>query len=539
MGSSILNATLAGQFSFNVGLPAPITLPPLPALTTTVAQGNVAFSGSSGIFNGGTQATFYWTVPAGVYNISAVAVGAGGGGGTSGTNSCYAAGGGGLGYASFNVKPGTNITIVCGNGGGNYVPVGLFSHSAGGASALSNTTLGIQLLAFGGSDISTSSGTSAGGGAIITGADATKSSGIGYGGTGYGGISGNGTGGGGGAGGYNGNGGNGGANSSGSGGASGAGGGGYRSSGGGVGIYGYTGSSGFAQTVPAAGGYGGSGGSQAGTTGGYYGGGGGGTAMYLNPYSSSPQYGGPGAVRIVWGPNRTYPTAANVVDVQLVTWTLNSPRDMPNIIAWYDTSSADPVYNKWYDRLGNTAATATMTGCALVTRTTSANGANTRMTTAVAGTRNSTITWPAGLVPNVYTMFHITRYATSVSGDQNYIYRNTTPGADWFSGHTIRQAGGTWHGAGFYTDTETAIYTPTDFFLSVDQPSLYRTNGIKRANLSLGGSITYPAQLAINSEYYLASPFETVCLIVCAGAMDTTTISLFETYLRDFYGITS
>jgi hypothetical protein len=260
--------------------------------------------------------------------------------------------------------------------------------------------------------------------------------------------------------------------------------------------------------------------------------------MEANPYSTYPQYGAGGAARIIWGPNRRYPDAANVADVPLVAWVPNSPRDMPNIIAWYDTSSADPTYNKWYDRLGNVDAAATMTNCSLVTRTASGNGANTRMTLAVSGGRNSKITWPAGQVPNVYTMFHITRYTSSVLADQNLIYRNFT-GTDWYSGHTIQQAGGAYHGSGWYSDTVTLFYTPTNFFLSVDERSLYRTNGINRANLAPGGSITYPTQLAINSEYYLASPFETVCLIVCAGAMDTLTISLFEAYLRDFYGITS
>ncbi len=213
--------------------------------------------------------SYNWTVPAGVYNVSVVAVG--GGGSRSNGNNC-GGGGGGLGWKNnIAVNPGQIIPIVvgnsivdatcgvagCGNTGGNSYFSGLTVVAGkGGAAGCGVVT-----------------GTSTGGTFIGDGG--------GFGGSGSGSYGNGHAAGSGGAGGYSGNGGNGTDNATiiaGTGG-SGAGMSNSGAGGGGVGIYGQ-GVTGATAGAPGSGGVGSK-----------FGGGGGGI----------------GAVRIIFGPNRLFP----------------------------------------------------------------------------------------------------------------------------------------------------------------------------------------------------------------------------------------
>jgi hypothetical protein len=293
-----------------------------------------------------------WTVPAGVYSITAVAVGAGGGTqyGPSAQSGSSGGGGGGLSYGNnMTVFPGQLLGVYVGNGGvgrlatpapqpplgiaGEASYVGFTSASpwisgGGGGGGINNTTTnnpGGTGGASGGS-LRTGGGAGGAGGAInVDGAPG---------------------GGGGGAGGYSGAGGAGGTvtvtsgatGGAGSGGGGGAGGSGSSNTiggaaGGGVNILG-EGTSGIAGPIQTAsvlqGGYAGSGGGDgSGTTtdgsgygGGYGGGGGGGPddgTLGTNLTGGAPN-GAQGAVRIVWpGTGRAYPTTNVAQDINSLT----------------------------------------------------------------------------------------------------------------------------------------------------------------------------------------------------------------------------
>ena len=248
--------------------------------------------------------TYSWIAPVGVTSVSVVAVGAGGGGSSVYETVGLAAGaGGGLGYKNnIAVTPGQSYTVVVGaggvnnnsgNGGDSYF-ISLATVKGGGGSAL------------GVAGTYTGDGGGNGGSSLPAGSYR----------------------GGGGAAGYAGNGGNGGHGDSafgvvpagaGAGGGGGGGAGGNQvevggSSGGGVGLYGQgsngaaTPGGGFYYTE---GGKGGSGGEDGGFgyyrsvsgTGGKYGGGGGPGGWY-----AAGGIGGGGAVRIIWGSGRSFPS---------------------------------------------------------------------------------------------------------------------------------------------------------------------------------------------------------------------------------------
>ena len=252
--------------------------------------------------------SYNWTVPDGVWKVHVAAVGGGGGGQNGWANPAGA--GAGLGWKNeILVTPGSSVQVVVGSGGGNA--------DNGGTSYFvdTNTVAGY------------------GGGSASGDTSGPNSNGRGGGYVGDGGGAGgnaNDWTGGGGAAGYTGNGGN--KGSSGSGG-SGAGGNNYSSTwgtgaGGGVGMYG-EGSSGNGfytpwngNGSPGGGGNGGSSGdrgmwgenpwsgrgqSSNNIQGGNYGGGGGGPGTN---WPSTSGNGAPGAVRVIWGDGREWPTTS-------------------------------------------------------------------------------------------------------------------------------------------------------------------------------------------------------------------------------------
>lgn len=232
-----------------------------------------------------TAGTYNWTVPAAVTSVCVVCIG----GGATGSSS-YGGGGGALCYKnSISVTPGATISVVAGG--------------AGQASSFNSTIIA-------------AGGTLTASAAQPSGGDGGGNGGLG-GGTGYV-YGGDGGGGGGGAGGYSGAGGSlsrtafasvGTAGAGGGGGSGASGGGGYYGpGGGGVGLYGQ-GTSGAGGVSTNNGGGAGSGGTNgAGSNngsnvglGGSYGGGGG----------STGSTGGAGAVRIIWGTGRSFPSNAS------------------------------------------------------------------------------------------------------------------------------------------------------------------------------------------------------------------------------------
>jgi len=271
-----------------------------------------------------TTGTYSWTAPDNVYSVCVVCVGGGGGGTSSNGSGGNGGGGGGLGWKNnIPVIPGQSYTVAVGAGGTilNSTTTGLTAGSGGVSYFIDDQTVA----GFGGEGGITRT-TSLRSGGSFTGdgggnggnvqnsnstADAT---------------------GGGGAGGYSGNGGNGAsidtAGSAGTGGGGGGGGAGGSAdaagAGGGVGLLG-EGTSGAAGTYdennggPGGGGSGGASGSQSPgstsrpSTGGNYGGGGGGAEI-----TNENGPGAGGAVRIIWGLGRAFPSTNTSSGIQFI-----------------------------------------------------------------------------------------------------------------------------------------------------------------------------------------------------------------------------
>jgi hypothetical protein len=289
----------------------------------TIAANPLIVSGQTAYTTAGT---YFWTAPANVTSVCVVCVGGGGSGGTdwSSTRSSTGGGGGALAWGNdIPVVPGVSYTVVVGDGGAGFTGSINSNGNPGGISYfISDTYLAAG---GGGAGIHKGAGSSSGGAPVISASITSGGGGAGGGSTQptgtFRGV------GGGGAGGYSGNGGSASWGSNGTAAAAGSGGGGGGGStstsgggGGGVGILG-RGTDGIGGTGTG-GGSGGSSGSS-GTAGvqngggtgspGVYGGGSGGHAKNGNPTGEWSVAGGSGAVRIIWGPGRSFPNnAANV-----------------------------------------------------------------------------------------------------------------------------------------------------------------------------------------------------------------------------------
>lgn len=300
--------------------------PTAPSVTTTSASTTFTATAFSYPLSGGSAlysmpGTYTWIAPTGVTSVSAVCIGGGGGGGGSGNGGYTGAGGGGgaLAYRNaISVTPGTGYTVTVG-AGGSAGPIGVAGDNGGTSTFINSST--VYANAGGGGP--TSGGGSGAGGSAGTAAGATAFAG----GNGGSGGSGTGGGGGGGAAGYAGAGGAGGAGASGSspspsnagtgGGASGGAGGSSSYScpnvtfnsgfnGGGVGVIGQ-GTSGIST----------SGGGVNGSPSNPYNFGGGGagagwsqqvSCCTVTDYYSAGATGASGAVRIIWGSGRSFPS---------------------------------------------------------------------------------------------------------------------------------------------------------------------------------------------------------------------------------------
>jgi hypothetical protein len=272
-----------------------------------------------------TPGTYSWIAPEGVYRVSVVAVGGGGGSAVNGSGASGGSGGG-LGWRNnIEVVPGQSYDVVVGAGGTRETGTTLVAPNGGDSWFKDRNTV----VGYGGLGGGCAVSASFPGGKYL-------GDGGGYGGAGGQRISGQ-AGGGGGAGGYTGNGGDGATAQNATGvfatdGAGGGGGGGgsaglgrIAGSGGGVGILGQ-GASGLAggntTNAHGGGGFGGSGGGDATnatqtpvgsaytvdnpSTGGAYGGGGCGSDGPVATLNEGP--GGDGAVRIIWGTGRAFPS---------------------------------------------------------------------------------------------------------------------------------------------------------------------------------------------------------------------------------------
>ena len=143
------------------------------------------------------------------------------------------------------------------------------------------------------------------------------------------------------------------------------------------------------------------------------------------------------------------------------------------------------------------------------------------------GTTSDGLQFPSGVLPSTYTLFHVTRY----NGTEKRIFDGVT--ANWLSGFWSGNAGVAYHDGWLTTQTD---HHGTDWVISTDQNSLYRSNGVQRG--ASGGSSS--KQLGLNyGNYYAteASDWQCAEVIVFNRTLTQTEYEQVEQYLSMKYSL--
>jgi hypothetical protein len=193
-----------------------------------------------------------------------------------------------------------------------------------------------------------------------------------------------------------------------------------------------------------------------------------------------------------------------------------------NLLAVYDGLSWNGT--SWRDVYGSYHAT-TIKGT-VTTADATGNGATKTFKT-LQGATTAGLRFPAGILPATYTLFHVTR---TTGGARGRIVTGT--GNNWLSGHWGGGSGIAYH-EGWLTGQPNTH--GNNWFISTDQNSLYRSNGITRG--SSGGSAS--TSLTINDGNF-AEYSDWQCAFVCvySGTMSAANYAIVESWISEKFGIT-
>ncbi len=200
-----------------------------------------------------------------------------------------------------------------------------------------------------------------------------------------------------------------------------------------------------------------------------------------------------------------------------------TPPVTSGLVGLYDYESWTGT--QWSDISGSNNHATSITGT-ITTTTTTLNG-STKSIQALQGATTAGIRFPsATILPSTYTLFHITRYT---GGTRQRIV--TGVNNNWLSGHWGGNTGVAYH-EGWLT-TQTDIHG-NNWFISTDQNSLYRSNGVTRG--SSGGSAS--TQLSVNRGAYAEySDWNIAFLCVYNRTLSAAEYQQVESWLSSRYGI--
>ena len=150
---------------------------------------------------------------------------------------------------------------------------------------------------------------------------------------------------------------------------------------------------------------------------------------------------------------------------------------------------------------------------------------------ALSGGTADGLRWPTTILPATYTLFHVAKQNGATRGR---IFDGVT--SNWLSGFWFEKTGVAFHGA--WITPENVDLHGTNWVISSDQNSLYRSNGVDRTNRT-PGSPSY-SQLAINygaAATNESSDWAVACVIVYNRTLSATEIQQVECFLNRRYAI--
>jgi len=195
-------------------------------------------------------------------------------------------------------------------------------------------------------------------------------------------------------------------------------------------------------------------------------------------------------------------------------------KEIPGLMAWYAADSWNG--RVWKDKSGNDYNASEVRGSIYTDK---------NKQYLYGGTEDG-ITFPPGILPNTYTLFHV---AGHIPGSP---FGRIFDGVDsnWLSGFHSTRSGSAYHGKWITNEKRPPVaYSSTDVLISTDQKNLYRANGITMTDPNeKNGTNT---RLSINNGKYKtqSSKWRVFEVIVYDRELTTAEIEKVEDYLRVKY----
>ncbi|NDG67128.1 MAG: DUF1566 domain-containing protein [Actinobacteria bacterium] len=205
---------------------------------------------------------------------------------------------------------------------------------------------------------------------------------------------------------------------------------------------------------------------------------------------------------------------SGVVVIRYATDPLNAfPASFGTPFARYvagDYQSEDPARTTWIDSSGSDRHAVDVTGAPKI-EVGADNGATGNIVAVAGGTKDA-ITFPSDVLPQKYTLFHVSRYAGDNKG-------RIVAGkiGDWYSGFDDGQVGVAKHNS---VMKDNGGESHTNWLLSSDKNAVYRANGVQVSTKSNGMSFSGP--LTVNGsdgEPKRASDWQVAEVLVYEGEL--------------------
>lgn len=207
-------------------------------------------------------------------------------------------------------------------------------------------------------------------------------------------------------------------------------------------------------------------------------------------------------------------------------WGIASATQLPitsGLVGYYvgDTFTAG---TQWTDLSGNGNHATTFNGTPVNTSVT-LNGYK-----ALSGGTGDGLRWTNSILPATYTLFHVAKYN---GANEKRIFDGVP--SNWLSGFWMGLSGVAYHN-NWITQSSTDLHG-TNWVISTDQNSLYRSNGVNRTTASPGTPSS--VQISINFGNFTGerSDWAVACVIVYNRTLSTTECQQIECWLNRKYGV--
>jgi large repetitive protein len=223
---------------------------------------------------------------------------------------------------------------------------------------------------------------------------------------------------------------------------------------------------------------------------------------------------------------------SGVVVIRYATDPLNAfPASFGTPFARYvagDYQSEDGARKTWVDSSGSDRHAITVAGSPTIEVGTG-NGATGNIV-AVAGGTGDAVTFPDAVLPQKYTLFHVSRYAGE---NQGRIIVGEK--GDWYSGFDDGKVGVAKHNS---VMKDNGGESHSNWLLSSDQNTVYRANGVQVSTKTNGMSFSGPLTVnGSNGGPKRASDWQVAEVLVYEGELTLAQIQQLENYFARTYGL--